>query len=248
MPERLRTALKQVSRNDLERHVAENLATFTEEEALAVLEHPYCTAALCQALARNPRLAGFYSVRLRLVQHRQTPQAHAVRFVHYLYWPDLVRLSVDVTVTPAVRRAVDTQLLLKVDKLTLGERVSVARRCSDALIKTLLFDPDAKVFAALLVNQLLKEDHLVMLASSERATAEKLAILAGDRKWSFRYAIRKALVTNPRTPRAVAASHLRHLSLHDLRQIYLRPDTSVYVKRCIETLRSRQAGVNESAR
>lgn len=247
MPERLRKTLKQVSRSELERHVAENLPSFTEEEALAVLEHPHCTASLCQAVARNARLVGFYSVRLRLVQHRQTPQSHAVRFVHYLYWPDLVRLSVDVTVAPAVRRAVDTQLLLKVDKLTLGERVSVARRCSDALIKTLLFDHDPKVFAALLVNQLVKEDHLLLLAASPDASAEKLAILSADRKWSYRYAIRKALVTNPRTPRAVAASHLRHLTVHDLRQIYLRPDTSVYVKRCIEALRTRQTGV-QSAR
>ena len=37
-------------------------------------------------------------MRLRLVAHKQTPQAHAVKLIHYLYWADLVRLGVDVKI------------------------------------------------------------------------------------------------------------------------------------------------------
>ncbi len=46
-----------------------------------------------------------------MVPHRLTPQAFAVKFVHCLYWFDLVRLSVEVTVPAPVRRAIDTQLV-----------------------------------------------------------------------------------------------------------------------------------------
>jgi len=212
------------------------IKTLLEDEALAVLENRFVTPAICQAIAQNQRLTSFYAVRLKLVALRQTPQAHAVKFVHYLYWPDLVRLSVDVTVPATVRRAIDTQLLLRVEKLTLGEKITSARRCSGALIRALLFDPDPKVFAALLTNQRLREDDLLFLASSTRATKDQLTLLGTDNKWSYRYAIRRALVLNPITPRAVAAAQLRFLRLKDLRSILQRPDTSVYLRRCIERM------------
>jgi hypothetical protein len=230
-------AIKSLSREALKDLVREWLTTLGENEALAILGHQYCDASICQAFAQNHRLAAFYSIRLRLVEHRSTPQAHAVKLVHYLHWPDMVRLSVDVRVSPPVRRAIDTQLLLRVDKLTLGEKIASAKRCSAALIKILLFDPDVRVFSALLLNQRVREDDLLLIAGSDRASAEKLQIIAGDRKWSSRYAVRKALVLNPRTPRSVAASQLRFLTLRDLHDIHRNPGTSVYLRRCIERLR-----------
>lgn len=229
--------LKSLSRDELALFLAENLQYLTEDEALAILENPFVSSRMLGTLAQNQRLTGFYSVRLRLVAHRQTPQAHAVKLVHYLYWPDLVRLSVEVTVPSAVRRAIDTVLLNRVDKLTLGERIASARRCSHALIKALLFDPDPKVFAALLVNQRLREDDLLLLAGSTQATREQLRMIGDDRRWSYRYAIRKALVLNPTTPRSTAAAQLRFLSRRDLVAIHRNPVTSVYMRRCIERVR-----------
>ena len=229
--------IKSLSREALKDLVRERLTTLTEDEALAILGHPYCDAPICQAFAQNHRLAAFYAIRLRLVEHRATPQAHAVKLVHYLHWPDMVRLSVDVHVSPPVRRALDNQLLLRVDKLTLGEKIASAKRCSAVLIKVLLFDPDPKVFSALLLNQRVREDDLLLIAGSNRASAEKLQLIAGDRKWSSRYAVRKALVMNPLTPRSVAASQLRFLTRRDLAQIHRHPATSVYLRRCIERLR-----------
>jgi len=208
----------------------------TENDALAVLANPYVTPEECQLIARNPRLTAFYSVRLRLVAHRRTPQAHAVKFVHYLHWPDLVRLSIDVRVPPPVRRSIDTQLLLRVGKLSAGEKIASAKRCSPALIKVLLFDPEPKVFAALLLNQRVREDDLLLIAASDRASAEKLLLLAASPKWSSRYALRKALAMNPVTPRSTAASQLRFLRSHDLEAIHRNPSTSVYLRRCIERL------------
>jgi hypothetical protein len=214
--------------------VIANAASLLEDEALALLDNPNCTAAVCQTLARGQRLTAFYSVRLRLVQHRATPLTHAVKLVHYLHWPDLLRLSVDVTVPPQVRRSIDTQLLANLPKLALGEKIAAAKRCSAALIKVLLFDPDPNVFASLLINQLVREEDLLLLATSESASAEKLRLLAADQKWSSRYAIRRALAVNPSTPRSVAASQLRFLSRRDLRTIHGDPATSTYLRRCIE--------------
>jgi hypothetical protein len=228
--------IKALPREELSTFVKENVRTLLEDEALAVLDNPFVTPAMCQSIAQTQRLTGFYSVRLKLVANRQTPQAQATKLVHYLYWTDLVRLSVDVKIPAPVRRAIDTILVNRVDKLTLGERISAAKRCSKALIKILLFDPNPKVFEGLLTNQLVREDDLLIIANSEKASADQLQLLARDYKWSNRYAIRKALVMNPRTPRSAAASQLRFLTWRDLRMILKHPATSTYLRRCIERL------------
>jgi hypothetical protein len=229
--------IKSLSRDALTEFVNDNIAHLLEEEALFVLANRNCTAAICNQIARSARLTAFYSVRLKLAAHRQTPQAHAVKLVHYLYWADLLRLSIDVKVPAQVRRTIDTIMLQQVTRLTLGDKISAARRCSAALMKVLLYDPDPKIFAALLTNPRLREEDLVALASSTRATPEQLRMLGEDQKWSYRYSIRKTLVLNPLTPRSVAASQLRHLRRDDLRAIHSNPATSVYLQRCIERLR-----------
>jgi hypothetical protein len=229
--------LKSTNREELAAFVAENVTVLTEDEVLAVLENANVTTHIVGKIAQTARLTGFYSVRLRLVAHRQTPLAHAVKLVHYLYWFDLLALSIDVQVPAPVRRAIDTQLLIRVENLTTGDRVASARRCSQALITVFLYDPDPKVFESLLVNKRLREEDLLVLVNSDRATAEQLRMLAEDTRWSYRYAIRKALVMNPVTPRSAAASQLKYLSRGDLRRIHASPATTVYVRRCIERLR-----------
>src|SRR5579859_7369571 len=226
--------IQALPREELLQFVQENVRQFLEDEALAVLDNPYVTPAMCQQIAQTQRLTAFYSVRLKLVALKHTPQAHAVKLVHYLFWSDLVRLSVDVKVPAPVRRAIDTILVNRVDKLTIGERITCAKRCSHALIAELIWDPDPKVFEALMVNQRVREDDLLVIAGSDRATRQQLQILANDPKWSYRYAIRKALVMNPLTPRFAAASLLRSLTPRDLRLIHRNPRTTVYVRRCIE--------------
>lgn len=228
--------LKRISRDELAEFLAENLTLLAEDEVLAILDNPNVTPQMIGKIAQTARLTSLYGVRVRLVGHRQTPQAHAVKFVHYLYWFDLLRLSTDVQVPSPVRRAIDTQMLNRVEKLSIGEKVTSARSCSHALVKTFLYDPDPRVFEALLVNKRLREDDLLALLHSDRATPEKLLMVAEDMRWSYRYPIRKALVMNPRTPRAAAASQLKYLSKVDRRRIHANPATSLYVRRCIERL------------
>jgi hypothetical protein len=203
----MRTDIKQMRREDLDLFVVENAALLLEDEALAVLENPNVTPQILGKLAQTPRVTGYHSVRVRLVAHRQTPMAHAMKLVHYLYWIDLLNLSVDVQVPAPVRRTVDNQLLARVEKLTLGERITSARRCSPALVKVFLYDPHPKVFESLIGNKRLREDDLLALIASRRATPEQLRMIAADMRWSYRYTIRKALVLNPDTPRASAFFH-----------------------------------------
>jgi hypothetical protein len=121
------------TRDELQEFFSDNQGSLLEAEALAVLDNPFVTPRICQAVVRSRHLAAFYSVRLRLVQNRRTPLADSVKLVHYLHWPDLLRLSVDVRMPPQVRHAIETRLLLHLDTLSLGEQIAAAKRGSSLL-------------------------------------------------------------------------------------------------------------------
>lgn len=237
--------IRAFDREALDAYLASN-AKLGESEALAVLANRHCTPEMCAAIAMQPHLTAHGSVRVKLVAHRQTPQTHALKFVHYLTWNDQVRLSTDVRVPPVVRKAIDTSLLARISKMTLGQKVAVARTCGREVAAALLRDPDAKVFAALLNNARLAEDDLVARIASGGVTDDQLRLIANDRKWSYRHPVRMALVLNPGTPRAVAATQLRHLKRSDLRELYYNPNLSTFLKRCIEALVFKQPSETET--
>ncbi|HUP64352.1 MAG TPA: hypothetical protein VM557_03630 [Thermoanaerobaculia bacterium] len=224
---------------ELQAFVDEHLSTLIEEEALLVLANRFCNAKIAAAIASEPRLTSYGSVRAALVRHRATPQAHAVKFVHYLDWPVLLRFSVDTTVPAPVRRAIDLQMLARLSKLALGIKIASARSCSRELLKALLVDPSPRVFGALLWNSRMTEDDLLAHIGSGRATGSQITLVAAHPKWSFRIPLRKAIVLSPNAPKSVAASQLPHLSAFDLQQIARNPQVSVYLKRVIERLPGR---------
>ncbi|MHB0972160.1 MAG: hypothetical protein ACYC7A_05990 [Thermoanaerobaculia bacterium] len=231
-----RFAIRKMAQRELAAYVEERVLTIGEDEAIAVLENRFCSSDLCLVISQSPRLTSFYSIRLRLVAHRHTPLHAAMKFVHYLYWRDLLRLSTNFGVAPQIRRAIDKQLAASLSERTLGERIATAKICSRDLLRQMLFDPDPKVFTALLANPRMTEDDLIYLIASTRATPEQLTMIASHAKWSVRRPVRMALVVNPDTPRATAASQLLHLTAREREEVLGNPALSTYLRRCIERL------------
>jgi hypothetical protein len=227
-------AIREMNGEELAEFVGHRLHQLEEDEAIAVLANRFCTAPICSRIASVPRLTAYYDVKLRLVACRSSPQHVSHRFVRHLYWSDLVRLSTDVMISPAVRRVVDQQLLMGLPKLALGEKISMARMCGREVSKILMKDPDRKVFGALLDNPRMREEDLVGLIRSGGAHPEKLRLISDHRKWGTRYAIRLALIFNPSTPKACGASQIRYLTEADRRELRKHPQTSTYIRTCLD--------------
>jgi hypothetical protein len=226
--------LRELNAEELERFVEESGGSLMEEEALLILENRYLTPKIVQRIAQDLRLTSYYAVRAALVRNRITPQAHALKFVHHLYWADLLKFSVQTTIPAVVRRAIDQQMLARLPKITLGEKITAARLCSRDLVRALMLDPSPRVFEALLVNPRLVEPDLLNHIGSGRATPQQLALVSSNPKWGFRISVRRALVLNAETPRGVAASQLPHLPKGDLLTLLKHPGISPYVKKCIQ--------------
>ncbi len=135
-----------------------------------------------------------------------------------------------------VRRAIEQQMLVRLPKVTLGEKITAARVCSQGLVRALLVDPNARVFEALLVNPRLVEPDLMNHIGSGRATSQQLSLIAANPRWGFRMTVRRALVLNAETPKGVAAALLPYLRKGELAALLRHPQISAYVKKGIQRI------------
>jgi hypothetical protein len=218
---------------------AEELAALIDEQAggleppavLQVLRNPHCTLEIIERLAAEQRLLAYYEVRRGLTLHPRTPEALALRFVTGLHWRDLMELGLDTRLRPTLRRAADLRLIARLPELALGEKLAIARRAGTGVLAQLRHDPSPRVAAALLDNPRLTEGLLEPLVNSVAAAPAVLEVIAADRRWGARYALRLALARNPATPVVAAWRILGTLRKPDLKLVAGDPRLTEAVRR-----------------
>jgi hypothetical protein len=183
------------------------------------LRNSYADAAVIEELLGDRRLRSYYEVRREIASHPRTPQVRAQGLIVGLYWRDLLRIGADSRIKPAVRRAADRCLADRLGRLSMGEKVVVAREAGQGLIPRLLDEPDVQVVAAVLENPRLTETALARLVTNPVAAPAVLRRIAADRRWGSRYSTQRALCRNPATPPALAISLLPSLTKPDRRAI-----------------------------
>ncbi|HXV77239.1 MAG TPA: hypothetical protein VD788_13055, partial [Candidatus Polarisedimenticolaceae bacterium] len=180
-----------------------NPALGNDEMRLLLRNYRVGAATLAQ-IGRDARWVGQGEVRRLLVQHPHVPLTIARNLLGHLSWKDLLEVSVNLRVHPFVRRQAERTLELRVERMSTGERISLARRATRGVIGQLVVDDDPRVARALLDNPRLIEKNAVAIAVSPRSRPATLASLAQHAAWGQRPAVRAGLLRNPRTPVAVA--------------------------------------------
>jgi hypothetical protein len=126
-----------------------------------------------------------------------------------------------------------------VQDLRLGDRVTLARLATPALLPLLLVDDDQRVVEAALQNPRLREEDLVAVLRSDDVPKTLLETCASSSRWSLNYAARLALVLQPRTPLPVALLQISPLVPRDLRRVAeaveLRPLVRAAARTVLET-------------
>ncbi|MCP3956223.1 MAG: hypothetical protein GY719_00025 [bacterium] len=210
-------------------------------EARRVLRNPFTTSEVIEGLLGARRLLASYELRSAIARHRRTPEAAAMRFIGGLYWRDLLEITVDVRISPAVRRVAEKYLVQRLKRLTVGEKVTLARRATREVLAHLRTDPSLRVIAALLENPRLTESALLPLVASESTLSRVLDLVASNPRWGRLYEIRLALSRNTLSPFRVILSILPTLRLSDLRTVALQEAHSSVVRhRADELLEARE--------
>ena len=215
----LRARLREAGEGDLIELVADHADELDPGAARSALRNAYAGPEVIEMLLRQRRLLSSQEVRREIVAHPATPEAKALNLLPGLFWRDLVKLGASVRTRPRIRRAADIRLAEKLPRLSLGERIAVARQAGPGAMSQLRNDAHPRVIGALLENPRLTEGVLAPLLTSDTANPQVLERVAADRRWGLRYGVRSMLARNPRTPVTTAMGLLSGLKKSDLRAI-----------------------------
>jgi hypothetical protein len=146
---------------------------------------------------------------------------------------------------PGSSRVFDTTGEGSSDDVPSGVRVSMAKSGTRDQLTHMISDTDARVIHPLLKNPVLTESDLLKLASRRPAVADVQREIFHSRKWSRRYAVKKALALNPYTPTDIGMKIVHVLMVQDLRLIAESRDLHQWLR---EAARERLKEGNKTAK
>jgi hypothetical protein len=154
----------------------------------------------------------------------------AMRVLPQLPWRALAQVSSTPRLSGPVRLRAETLLKEILPDLRLGERIALARLASNATLRLLLADTEARVVEAALMNPRLREEDVQYAVGRDGATRNLLEQVAESWRWRESYALKVALVSHPRTPIAVSLGRLTGLLDKDLRKVAVSPGLRTVVQ------------------
>ena len=183
----------------------------TEDLALALLKRPELQPESLQSISKNSGLMKSRKVKLALVEHPKTPRHILLPLLRHLFTFDLMRVALRPTIAADIKVAAEESLINRLEKLSLGEKLSLARRASGRVAGALLHDSEPRVIGAALQNSRLTEAAVIKELSRRRASPQLLVAICAHPKWSVRKEIKIALLRDENTPIDVAVTLARDL-------------------------------------
>jgi hypothetical protein len=131
----------------------------------------------------------------------------------------------------------------QVQKLTIPEKVRMALLGNEFVRSVLIKDSRRVVYMAVLKSPALSEKEVTSFAKDKALNEEIVRLIASNRDWTKLYAIRHALVQNPKCPPAIAQNFLKTLTPRDLKLLSLSHDVPGYIARQAKQLvQARETG------
>ena len=215
----------------------------TEDLALALLKRGDLLADDIERISKEAAVMQSRKVRLAVAAHPRAPRRIALRLIRELYTFDLMKFALLPAVAADLKRTADELLVARVTSITLGERISLARRSSTPVAAALLLDKEKSVWQTALENPRLTEMAIVKALQRSNASPAFVEAICRHAKWSVRPEIRMALLRNEHTPLARAVEFARRLPPAQLRDILhasrLPEKIKAYLRKDMETRRTR---------
>jgi hypothetical protein len=126
---------------DLLRTAADS--AFTEDLVLALLKRADLPTEVLEQIAKNASALKSRKVKIALVIHPHTPRHVSVPLARQFYTFDLMKVALSPTVPAEVKVAVDNVLISRLKTVTLGERLTLARRASGRVAAALLLEMES---------------------------------------------------------------------------------------------------------
>jgi hypothetical protein len=156
---------------------------------------------------------------MAMASHLGTPRRISLRIIRELYTFELMQFALRPTAAADLKRIADELLLSRISSITLGERISLARRSSTVVAAGLLLDKEPQVWQLALENARLTEAAIVKALQCPTGTRAFVETVSHHAKWSARHEVQVALLRNAHTPLAKAHEFARRVPARQLRDI-----------------------------
>jgi hypothetical protein len=187
--------------------------------ALALLERRDLAPETLEQLGRDPAVLKSRKVCVALAAHPRTPRHLALRLLRHFYTADLMHFALRPSVAADLKHFAAEQLVVRLPGVTMGERLTLARRASETVAAALLLDKEPRVAHTALENGRLTEAAVVKALLRPNAGAAFVEAVCHHPKWSLRREIRLALLRSPHTPLARALEFSKGLPPPLLRDV-----------------------------
>ena len=198
---------------------ADSPSQFSEDEALAIVQRPDVPTNALAQLARNSGALKSRKVVFALSTHAKTPRHLSIPLLRRMFTFDLMKVALTPTVAADIKRAAEEQILLRIESLSAGEKITLARRGPGRIATALLAEGDGRIVCVALDNSRLVEPAIVA-SLMRRHTPRLLFILVSEHsKWSQRHEVQIALLRSEKTPLEHAVKFAANFSQEALRDI-----------------------------
>ena len=194
-------------------------AALPEDLALVLLKRSDLPTQVLDRLSRNTFIMKSRKVKLALVEHPRTPRHISVPMVRHLFTFDLMQVALTPVVPADIKMSAEESLINRLERLSQGERLSLARRASGRVAAALLSDSETRVIHAALENSRLTESAVIKALMRRNAPAAFVRAVCHHEKWSLRREVRIALLRNEKTPLSRALEFSRSLPPALVREI-----------------------------
>jgi hypothetical protein len=173
---------------------------FDETHVLLLLRRSDLPGLLLEEIGKKKAWHGVYRIRVALASHPHMPRQAAMRLLRDLHLMDLVRISLLPTTAAELRRMAEERILIQLPQLPVGQRLTLARRCSGRVAGGIFAKGPVTASKLALENALLAEAQLLKALAQETVPPAAIAAVAHHSKWSCMLNVRLALIRHKHTP------------------------------------------------
>lgn len=156
---------------------------------------------------------------LAVVQYARTPRHVSIPLLRRMFTFDLMQVTLTSVVAADIKRSAEDQMIVRLESMPAGQKITLARRTSGRVAAELLRDSDPRVISPALENPQLTEA-LAIKALMKPASPELLFRLVSQHaKWSLRREVQIALLRSEKTPIEKARIFAKHFPEGFLRNI-----------------------------
>ena len=214
---------------------------FDEHHLLALLKLRELPPAFFITLYDHKHLIESSPVKLAMIINPAIPPHIAVALLPQLNIFELLKICLMQGVTPDQRLSAERVIIQRIPTQPLGNKMTLARRGTAAIVESLLREGVPPLVAACLDNPHLKEGSVHQFITAATSSAETISMVARNGRWKGRPNIRLAILKNPRTPAIWYTMFLPGLPQSTIRDLLAVPRLTFAQKELVRQALGRRA-------